>query len=155
MIFFLVEKGSFSFLTSKQIIPFMWVSILKWLWRADILRFFGRGLHSLNNAESRVVLSSGKSHYRERSFWAIYSKFWLKQSEKYQNWSLCPWISTRLIYKGNLHFMKSLGFIVFPKATPSGETLDHDKQRRATVVNLVWKHPIKHTVSFMFLDIYY
>jgi len=32
--------------------------------------------------------------------------------------------------------MKSLGFVVFPKATPSGETLDHHKQWREAIVNL-------------------
>lgn len=80
-----------------------------------------------------------------RVFWVIYCKFWLKQSEKWQNWSPCPWVSARLICKGNLRFMKSLGFMVFPKATPSGETLDHPEQWRAIIVNLFWKQPVKHT----------
>lgn len=85
--------------------------ISKWTTKADILGLFGKGLHSVCSIGYRLALRPGQSHHSERSVWVINCIFWLKKSEKQQKLDHCPWVSTKLIYKGKL-FIKSLGLII-------------------------------------------
>lgn len=92
------------------------------------------------------------SLYSERSVWVKH--FWLEKSEKHRKWKQCPRVSTRLIYQWNLPFTKSLTFIVFQKATQSAKTLNYIKQCRTTILNLFWKHSVKHTLFHLCFQIY-